>query len=207
MKISNMKMIKKKRNFSGFTYEAAFKYLKIERLIPWKFISTPRIPSEFFNQRMFRLEQRFDLQKCEESKKLLIDAICEEALEGFNLLKIWKGASIESDELIGAADYLIAKNRAYLEAPFLCIVEAKKDDFIQGLAQCLVEMRACQWINREVGRNIDVMGVVSNGTGWQVYKMQIDGTVYEGAFRGIANIDEILGDLRYMFELCESYFR
>lgn len=206
MKVA-MRMTKKKRSFSGFTYEAAFKYLMIEKLIPWKFTSTPTAPSEFFYQRINRLEQRFDLQKCEESKKLLIDAICEEALEGFSLLKIWKGASIESDELAGAADYLIAKNRAYLEAPFLCLVEAKKDDFTQGLAQCLVEMHACQWINRELGKDLDVMGIVSNGTGWQVYKMQVDGTVYEGAFRGIANIDEILGDLRYVFELCESYLR
>ena len=28
----------------------------------------------------------------------------------------------------------------------MCVIEAKKDDFEQGAAQCLVEMQACQWI-------------------------------------------------------------
>jgi hypothetical protein len=33
----------------------------------------------------------------------------------------------------------MTEKRGYFEAPFLCIVEAKKDNFEQGLAQCLVD--------------------------------------------------------------------
>ena len=63
-------------------------------------------------------------------------------------LKIWKGAALESQDLIGQADYLLTQRRGYVEAPLLCVVEAKKDDFEQGAAQCLVEMKACQWNNQ-----------------------------------------------------------
>jgi hypothetical protein len=56
-------------------------------------------------------------------------------LEGFERLKVWKGAYLEGEKTCGNADYLIAERRGYLEAPFVCVVEAKKDDFEQGTAQ------------------------------------------------------------------------
>jgi hypothetical protein len=86
---------------------------------------------------MLPLHRTFDLRIYEESKKLLIDAFCEEAMEGIEKLKIWKGGKIESAVLVVNADYLIAERQDYLDTPFLCIVEAKRDDFEQGLAQCL----------------------------------------------------------------------
>ncbi len=50
-------------------------------------------------------------------------------------MKIWKGAQLTDETASGYVDYLVAQRKRYLEAPFLCIVEAKKDDFEQGLAQ------------------------------------------------------------------------
>jgi hypothetical protein len=43
----------------------------------------------------------------------------------------------------GGVDYLVAVRREMPAVPFLCVAEAKKDDFAQGTAQCLVEMQAC----------------------------------------------------------------
>jgi hypothetical protein len=51
-------------------------------------------------------------------------------------------------------------------------VEAKKDDFGQGLAQCLVEMQACQWRNTQINKKIDVFGIVTNGDTWKAYKLR-----------------------------------
>lgn len=142
----------KKRSFSSFTMAEAYKQLGIDTLVRWSFSIEPFVPSDFFRQHLDRLDRKFDLQSYEESKKLLIDAFCDEALEGIEGLKIWKGGKIESDVLIGNADYVIAARKDYLEAPFACVVEAKKDDFSQGLAQCLVEMQACQWENSQLGK-------------------------------------------------------
>jgi hypothetical protein len=55
---------------------------------------------------------------------------------------------------------------------------AKKDDFEQGLAQCLVEMQACQWQNHQVSHDADILGIVTNGEGWQFYKLLLTGVVY-----------------------------
>jgi hypothetical protein len=194
----------KKKNFSSFNYADAFKQLSLIDLIPWQIIANPLEPSNFFQERLRRLEQSFDLQGYEESKKLLVDAICEEAILETEHLRIWKGAQLESDVLTGYVDYLIAERKRFLDTPLLCIIEAKKDDFEKGLAQCLVEMQACQWQNRQVNREIDVFGIITNGTTWQFYKLATTGEVHESKPHAIGDMNLVLGLLRYVFQLCEK---
>jgi hypothetical protein len=152
----------KKKNFSSFTYAEAFKHLHLKDLQAWHFDVQPLEPSAFFNEHLQRITEIFDLQSFEESKKLVIDAIAQEAIHDCKHLKIWKGAPLSDDSTSGYADYLIAERKAYLEAPFLCVVEAKKDDFEQGLAQCLVEMKACQYNNQRLNQLLDIFGIVTN---------------------------------------------
>jgi hypothetical protein len=194
----------KKKSFSSFSMSEAYKQLGIKTLVPWVFQIEAFEPSDFFIKHLERLHRKFDLQSYEESKKLLIDAFCDEAMEGIDSLKIWKGGKIESDVLVGNADYLIAEKQDYLDTPFLCIVEAKRDDFEQGLAQCLVEMQACQWQNNQTGKQIDVLGVVTNAREWIFYKLAMTGTVYES--RGYISDDaaQTLGALHYIFQECEK---
>jgi hypothetical protein len=193
----------RKKPFSSFTYKEAFKYLGINELQRWN-IEAASVPiSGFFKQRLERL-QRFDLESLEVSKTLLIDAICEEGLEGFDRLKVWKGAYLEGDTVCGNADYLIAERRAYLEAPFVCVIEAKKDDFEQGAAQCLVEMKTCQWVNQQLGKRVDIYGIVTNGEGWKFYRLMVDGTVSESLLYGIGEMSILLGLLRSVFQQCEK---
>jgi hypothetical protein len=196
----------KRKNFSSFNKKEAFKQLNINELSLWSFNTNSIQVSAFFQERLARLKRRFDLDTCEESKKLLIDAVCEEALEETDRLKIWKGANLESDTTCGVADYLVAERRGYLEAPFLCIIEAKKDDFEQGLAQCLVEMQACQWENQQAqsDRVIEIFGIVTNGNTWQFYKLTPHGEVYETPAYSIGDLELLLGRLHHVFHLCEQ---
>ena len=194
----------KKKNFSSFSYAEAFKQLNLTDLTQWNINAPPVMLSAFFQERMNRLEQTFNLQGYEESKKLLIDAICEEAMLTSNHLRIWKGSQLESDVLAGYVDYLVAERKRYLDIPLLCIIEAKKDDFEQGLAQCLVEMQACQWQNRQADRDIDILGIVTNREGWQFYKLIVAGRVYGTPLYSVGDMELLLGRLRYIFELCEQ---
>lgn len=198
-----MPIQERKKSFSSFTYREAFKYLGIKEMKRWKLTAAPVPLSQFFRQRLDRL-QRFDLESLEVSKSLLIDAICEEGLEGVERLKVWKGAYLDGEDVCGNADYLIAERRAYLEAPFVCVIEAKKDDFEQGTAQCLVEMKACQWENRQLGRELDIYGIVTNGEGWKFYRLGMNGEVLESLLHGIGEMSILLGLLRVFFGLCEQ---
>ena len=197
----------KKKNFSSFNKKDAFKQLNIQNLLAWDFEVETFQSSDFFQERLVRLKRYFDLETCEESKKLLIDAICEEAMGTIETLKIWKGANLKSSNTKGVADYLVAERKGYLEAPYLCIIEAKKDDFEQGLAQCLVEMQACQWENQQAypdRATIDTLGIVTNGTTWQFYKLTAQGQVYETSGYAIGDMEQILGRVHYIFHLCEK---
>jgi hypothetical protein len=191
----------RKKPFSSFTYKEAFKHLGVTELKRWTIQAEPVPISNFFRQRLERL-QRFDLESLEVSKTLLIDAICEEGLEGFDRLKVWKGAYLEGETGCGNVDYLIAERRAYLEAPFACVIEAKKDDFEQGAAQCLVEMHACQWVNQQLRKNLDIYGIVTNGEGWKFYQLQANGEVLESLLYGIGEMSILLGLLRVFFQCC-----
>ncbi|NJO41411.1 MAG: hypothetical protein HC865_12415 [Cyanobacteria bacterium RU_5_0] len=192
----------KKSSFSSFSLMQAYKQLNLTKLTSWTIQTKPLAPSEFFEQRLERLK-RFDLRIYEESRKLLIDAICEEGLQGFTRLKIWKGASLETNTVAGYVDYVVTDDRDYLEAPFLCIVEAKRDDFEQGLAQCLIEMQACQQLNQHIGRSIEVFGIVTNGEAWKFYKLTTSNAVYETILYSLQDISTLLGVLQFILEQCE----
>jgi hypothetical protein len=194
----------KKKSFSSFDLASAYKQLGLKTLTHWDLPAIELTPSEFFIERLERLHRNFDLRSYEESKKLLIDAFCEEAMDSSDKLKIWKDGKIESDVLVGNADYLIAPRQDYLDTPFLCIVKAKRDDFEQGLAQCLVEMQACQWENRQVEKEINVLGIVTNGQGWIFYKLAIAGSVYETGMYTSDDLAKTLGALRTVFQECET---
>jgi hypothetical protein len=194
----------KKKHFSSFTYAEAFKYLGIQEILPWSFTVEPIVPSDFFQENLRQISEVFDLQTGEESKKLLIDAICQESLRQFKHLKIWKAAPLSDEYTTGYVDYLLAKRRAYLEAPLLCIVEAKKDDFEKGLAQCLPEMKACQYSNQQLEQNLDVYGIVTNGEGWQFYKLTLEGVVHGSDLYAMGNLPQVFGILHYVFHQCEQ---
>jgi hypothetical protein len=196
-----MKQIKKK-SFSRFNQLEAFKQLGLTNLLEWQPHSAPIEPSAFFNERLKRLKQHFDLTMSERAKELLIDAICEEALSHFPQFKIWKSASIESELATGVVDYLIAENKGFLECPLLCVVEAKKDDFMQGEAQCLVEMQACAWMNQQTNVFIDVFGIVTNGEGWKFYRLNLEKQVYATTLYSVGNMPELLGILNLLLNQC-----
>jgi hypothetical protein len=191
-----------RKKFSSFTLAEAYKLLNIECLEPWHFETRDWPPSDFFTIRLQRLQDNFDLRSYEKSKELLIDAYCEEAINPIASLKIWKGAAISSDRAKGNADYLIAERRDYLDRPYLCVVEAKKDDFEQGLAQCLAEMYACRWQNAAINVAIGSFGIVTNATTWQFYQLSTDGIVYESRPYTSGDPAQLLGVLNYIFTQC-----
>ena len=188
-----------KKQFSKVKPAEAFKRLGVERLQSWEINTEAIDPSSFFGQRMLRLK-RFDLRGSEAAKELIIDAIVEEALANLDELKVWKDAPLSTDSMTGRLDYLIAQDRDYLEAPYFCLIEAKQDDFTQGMAQCLVGMQACDFNNQAVGQTITVYGAVSNGEVWRFYRYEPQGSlppiVSESVAFTTGNMGQILGIVR-----------
>ena len=192
---------KKKQNFSALKLSEAMRIVGRESLNDWRIDAPPRKASDDLQAHLRRL-RAFDMESTEQAKLLLIDALFAEIVNDYPNLKIWKSESLETDTLTGVADYLIAPRRAYLATPLLCAVEAKRDDFEQGRIQCLAEMAACQWNNRQTGIEVDVYGIVSNGQGWRYYKLTRDSEPYETGQYGMEDLPGLLGALDYVCAAC-----
>ncbi len=190
-----------KKAFSKFTRKEAFESIGITHLTSWAIEFEAISPGHDFQTHLERIAC-FDLEGSEEGKKLIIDAILTEAIQPFkHKLKIWKGVTLEGDIALGEVDYLITANKGYFDLPLLCVIEAKRDDFYQGLAQCLVEMKTCQWHHQQVGKSFDIFGIVTNGEGWKYFKLD-QKAAYETTLYSISDIAAIIGGLHYLFTKC-----
>ena len=192
-----------KRKFSSLTLGDAFDLFERENFTLWNIDAPPLPPSDILVANFKRLEG-FDVETSEPAKELLIDALFGEIIVRYEQMKIWKAAPLSTDALNGCADYLVAPRRAFVRAPLLCAVEAKRDDFEQGAAQCLGEMYACQWLNAQENFGSDIYGIVSNGSNWQFYKTGASGDLYRSPPLLITNLPELLGALDAIFAACAA---
>jgi hypothetical protein len=75
-----------------------------------------------------------------------------------------------SKGLAGYCDFILSysKEQLYISAPVTTIVEAKNENIIGGMGQCIAEMVAAQIFNQQSGNNIEtIYGVVTSGTNWR----------------------------------------
>ena len=86
-----------------------------------------------------------------------------------------------------------------LKAPIIILVEAKKDDLLVGLGQCVAEMVAAQRFNAEQGNDLPrVYGTITSGIDWLFLKLEGKQLYIDMAAYQIAQCDKILGILSSM---------
>lgn len=127
-----------------------------------------------------------------------------------NELLLWSHQPLNYDEnLCGIPDYMVAKRspmgKIFLGNPFLIIVEAKKDNFEEGWAQCIAEMIAAQSINQKSNlKSIPIFGIVSTGVIWEFAMLgENQGQKHftkEIIIYTIQNLKLLFAALRYLFE-------
>ena len=107
-------------------------------------------------------------------------------------ISVFSGEPLITEELSGICDFLITKDPAAFDPQggYFVLVEAKKQDLLSGIPQCVAEMYAAQILN---GNNDTVYGCVSIGVQWLFIKLEgkiatIDPTIFT-----ITEVDKILG--------------
>jgi hypothetical protein len=109
-----------------------------------------------------------------------------------------------SQGLNGFCDFILSQNREqyYISAPIMTVIEAKNENIIAGLGQCIAAMLAAQIFNqRSNNASGAIYGIVTTGTTWKFLTLQgniaaIDSTEYY-----IKEIDKILGILLNPFQI------
>jgi hypothetical protein len=101
--------------------------------------------------------------------------------------------------LNGRCDFIISKNREQLviSAPVIMLVEAKNENIIGGIPQCIAEMIAAQRFNKARHNSITVIyGVVTTGSLWRFLKLDEVSRVFIDPLEyPIQNLSQIMGIL------------
>lgn len=112
------------------------------------------------------------------SEFIIAPMLAETKLRVGTSVNVLPGVTLEVDKaqgLAGFCDFLIARSPEfyYLQAPIVAVVEAKKEDLIAGLGQCVAEMVAIRLFNEREGTPIPaVFGCVTSGSIWRFLKLE-----------------------------------
>ena len=136
-------------------------------------------PSAAFLEEFTFSQQHIDVfasetSRCENVIYPILRDVYKKYVDRFSL---WSHKSIAYDaQLSGTPDYLIstksALGKTVLGTPIIVVVEAKRNNFIEGWGQCLAELVAVQRINDDSLK--PVYGIVTDGEMWQFGKLTED---------------------------------
>jgi hypothetical protein len=138
--------------------------------------------------------------------ELIIATILVEARKMLNhQISLFSGIEFNVDKekgLNGYCDFILSASRQQLilSSPLIAIVEAKNENIIGGLGQCIAEMVAASIFNQaENNQNITMLyGIVTTGTAWKFLKMNNLEVVIDLDEYLIENPGRILGILLEM---------
>ena len=138
------------------------------------------------------------------SEMIVADILIELREHFEHTISLFSGIDFNVDaenDLTGVCDFLVSlsPNQYYVEAPVIILVEAKKDDLITGLGQCVAEMIAAQRFNAEKGNDIPcVYGATTTGVNWLFLKLVGKQLHIDMATYMLERCDRILGILASM---------
>jgi hypothetical protein len=164
---------------------------------------SPRPVSELLTltlQDSLTLATRVNTEKVR--SELLIAPILMEIRRQLNhQISFFSGSEFNVDAdrgLDGYCDYLLSRSSEQLEitSPVVVLIEAKKENLMGGVAQCIAEMIAAQVLNDRSNNVIPIIyGAVTSGTNWQFLTLQgtqvnLDTTEYF-----ISDVEKLIGIL------------
>lgn len=105
--------------------------------------------------------------------------------------------------LNGECGFLFSKSpeQLLLRAPVVAVVEAKNENFKNGIAQATAEMLASRIFNERKGHSLEkVYGAVTTGDNWR-FLMLVENTIYADANRyDLDDLEKIIGIFCFMLE-------
>ncbi len=196
MAYSNFTLETVKKEFQLELVELAGIFAEIEPVVPSTLLTTILV-------KKVPLATTINTEKAR--SELIVADVLFELWEQFNMrISLFSGIDFNVDAergLTGMCDFLVSLSpmQSFLEAPVIVLVEAKKDDPVPGLGQCVAEMLAAQRFNAEKGNNIPrVYGVTTTGTEWKFLKLEENRLQIDMSIYSIAQCDKILGILSSM---------
>ena len=107
-------------------------------------------------------------------------------------ISVFSGEPLITEQLSGVCDFLITKDPMAFDPQggYFVLVEAKKQDLLSGIPQCVAEMYAAQILNEN---DDTVYGCVSIGLEWIFIKLEGKIATTDPTIFTITEVDKILG--------------
>ncbi|NEP36820.1 MULTISPECIES: hypothetical protein [unclassified Moorena] len=135
------------------------------------------------------------------SELIIINILLEVKEKSSQKISLFSGIDFNVDKekgLTGFCDYIISgsEEQLYLDLPVITIVEAKNENIISGLGQCIAEMYAAQLFNQEESYDLPcVYGAVTTGDEWRFVKLEKNVAYIDNDSYYISDINKVIGIL------------
>jgi hypothetical protein len=174
----------------------------------------PAAPSEWLIQTLSVYPELSVFSEKARSEWLIAPILTEVWKQTGKKFGIHSGVNLEADAeqgLNGECDFILTarpEKSYFLTAPVVAVVEAKKNDFVNGIPQCAAQLIGARIFNRlDAGGEISlepVFGAVTDGTEWLFMKLEdnflyVDTLSYEIAGGGLP---QILGIWKHILNIC-----
>ncbi len=116
-------------------------------------------------------------------------------------ISLFSGIDFNVDEAVGLkgrCDFILARSpeQLALDSPVCVLVEAKNEDIVAGIPQCLAEMVAAQRFNERAGTPLAaIYGAVTTGMIWRFLKLEGTSARVDAVEYPIQNPRKIFGIL------------
>ena len=140
------------------------------------------------------------------SELITINILLEIKEKFLNEISLFSGTDFNVDKekgLTGFCDFIISNSpeQLYLESPVITIAEAKNENIVSGLGQCIAEMYASRIYNEKEGHDLSfVYGAVTTGDEWKFIKLIKDTAYIDIDSYYINEIGKIIGILTEMVQ-------
>lgn len=168
----------------------------------------PMAVSAYLRQEMDFVQQWVGIPQSEFALcENLIYPILKEVWKQYPEFQIWSHYPLKyGEDLSGTPDYFLARRSALgapvVEEPYLLVVEAKKDNFDWGWAQCLAAMLAAQKLNDWPEQVM--FGITTNGRTWQFGRLEGGRFAQDPRSFDWLPLDQVCGAVNFMFEQCRQ---
>ncbi len=143
------------------------------------------------------------------SELVIINILLELKELAENRISLFSGIDFTVDKekgLNGYCDYIISgtPEQLYLETPVLTIVEAKNENIVSGVGQCIAEMYAAQLFNQQENTPLACLyGAVTTGNEWKFIKLEGQCVYIDSVSYYINDVGKILAILNEMVNVCQ----
>ena len=160
-------------------------------------------PSNFLQETLrFNLPLALEINSEKARSELIVAPILVEIKKRLpERMSLFSGREFNVDPargLSGYCDFLISRSpeQLVIESPVIALVEAKNDNILSGLGECMAETIAAQIFNHRQENDIQtIYGVVTTGSIWKFFKLEGIAIEIDTDEYFINNVAKILGIL------------